>query len=620
MARLSRLFYYPVKSIAGLSPRSSLVEPHGLKDDRRFVITDPEGNFLTARVYPELSLIRASHCDGGFTLIAPGMKPLIVRPGQFKPGYNQVAIWQDKVQAQYTSEVCDAWFSAFLNKPCRLHFYGEQTRRFAYATEKPVSFADGYPLLLISDASLAALNQKLEMPVSMQRFRPNVVVDECDAFAEDGWSEVKIGEVEFVVHSPCVRCVFTTISPITGRPDGQKEPLFTLSKFRSDSEKNVYFGQNLIPQNTGQLNVGDKVSVLAGQHRPYFHDNAPAKASLSDIERPERAFYLRCVDVQQETPDIKTFVFAFEDGVVRPHFPGQHVAISATINGKLVRRRYTVSSAPDSKHLSITVKRVPQGEMSVFLHDEFTAGSYLLVESLGGSFYLSGEHHREKLLLISAGSGVTPMLSMLRTLVARKARADIIYIHCAKDAENIVAEQEVSALASSLLQCDIRYYLTHVDGSAPAHHFHQRFEASLLANIDDLNDRHVFFCGPDSLRQACEDFLFAAGLPEKQFSYERFTAGVVASQRPFEALSIHHGPSNQTFAGDNQSPVLEQCEKQGIALPFSCRAGVCGECKVNLRSGKADCPVELDGLTEEEVKAGYILACSYVPSTDISIG
>jgi uncharacterized protein YcbX len=176
-----------------------------------------------------------------------------------------VKVWKSEVAAK-PADSADVWLSEFLQQPVRLvHMDAGVARPMTDAHSQAgdeVSFADAFPLLLISQAALDGLNARLAKPVSMLRFRPNLVVDGAPAHAEDGWKRIRIGDVEFDVAKPCTRCVFTTVDPLRGERDPDGEPLRTLIGYRRSGD-GVTFGQNLIPRSPGTLHVGDALEVLA---------------------------------------------------------------------------------------------------------------------------------------------------------------------------------------------------------------------------------------------------------------------------------------------------------------------------------------------------------------------
>ncbi len=271
---LQSLHIYPIKSAAGISLSKSWVDNFGLCFDRRFVVTDLNGKFITARTEPTLCLIHVHLTENGFILTAPDMPTLSVNYQQLSPNYQSVTVWKDKIQAQYGCEKYDLWFSQYLQKSCQLHYFGEKSQRNVANSNKQVAFADGYPLLLISQASLDDLNSKLpahlKNTVSMAQFRPNIVVSNCNSFAEDTWQHIRIGEVEFELVKPCSRCPFTTINPDNAKKHPQKEPLETLKKYRQINSGEIMFGQNLIALNQGSIKQGDEIIILKKQSSPIF--------------------------------------------------------------------------------------------------------------------------------------------------------------------------------------------------------------------------------------------------------------------------------------------------------------------------------------------------------------
>lgn len=263
-ACLSAIHVYPIKSCAPLSPREAVVEARGLAGDRRWMITDEAGAFLTARKHPRLTRIRAVADGAAWQLEAPDMPEL--RLPQPAPGVRiEATVWRSLVQALPADSDADAWISAYLGLPARfVHMDAECRRAVNPAHGRPgdeVSFADGYPLLLISQAALDALNARLAAPVPMLRFRPSLVVAGTAPHAEDGWRRIRVGAIEFDVVKPCTRCVFTTVDFESGEFDPTGEPLRTLAAYRR-TPAGVTFGQNLIPRGTGTLRLGDAVEVM----------------------------------------------------------------------------------------------------------------------------------------------------------------------------------------------------------------------------------------------------------------------------------------------------------------------------------------------------------------------
>ncbi len=264
-ATLTQINIYPVKSLGGFSLNAANVEPRGLQHDRRWMLVDRNGRFLTQRALPRMALVSAGLTPGGLVLSAPGMEPLRLPFGPESSARRQtVQVWRSVCEAAPVGEEADGWFGEFLGVPCRLVYMPDETRRAVNpeysAGEGIVSFADGYPLLLLGEASLSDLNSRLEQPVPMNRFRPNLVVSGASAYAEDGWTKIRIGGVMFHGVKPCDRCSLITVDQAMGEACGP-EPLKTLASYRLQDQK-VLFGQLLIPDGAGVVRVGDAVEAL----------------------------------------------------------------------------------------------------------------------------------------------------------------------------------------------------------------------------------------------------------------------------------------------------------------------------------------------------------------------
>ncbi|TAE88818.1 MAG: MOSC domain-containing protein [Bacteroidetes bacterium] len=259
--KITRLFIYPIKSLGGVSLSTSAVDQRGLRYDRRYMLVDEKGNFLSQRQMPELCLFKVELMDNGFLVTYLHNKLLI--PFSMEGATNQVVIWEDEVEAIIASDSYNQWFSACLGSAVRLVFMGQLSKRAVnkdYALNgEEVSFADGYPILLLSEASLTLLNGKLTHAIDVDRFRPNVVITGCEAHEEGSFSVFKAGDSLLKRVKPCARCVVTTIDPLTG--EAGKEPLYTLAKYRMEGNK-IMFGENVLCLQEGQVSVGDDLVLL----------------------------------------------------------------------------------------------------------------------------------------------------------------------------------------------------------------------------------------------------------------------------------------------------------------------------------------------------------------------
>lgn len=264
-AVLSALVIYPIKSCAGQEQASGEVQPRGLKGDRRWMLVDENGDFLTGRQWPALVRVAARiSAEGSLTLAAPAMQELAVPVPDSAVRCN-AQIWGDQVNAADAGDAAADWFSRYLQRPARLMYADEQMHRgldpdYSQAGDE-LAFADGYPQLLLSRAATDQLSVRAGRELGWRRFRPNLLIDGVPAHAEDGWRRIRIGEVLFDVVKPCVRCVFPTIDPDSGIAEADGEPLRTLKSYRG-SAKGITFGQNLIARSAGVVHCGDRVEII----------------------------------------------------------------------------------------------------------------------------------------------------------------------------------------------------------------------------------------------------------------------------------------------------------------------------------------------------------------------
>lgn len=264
--RLTGLYIYPVKSCRGISVKHARVVERGLEHDRRWMIVDSVGRFLTQRELPPLQLIGTAIEGDVVRLTAAGIDPfaLPLRPDPSETAPLPVRVWRSQLVARRHARGSD-WLSTVLARPVSLVWMDDEaTRATARPPRTPVSFADGYPMLVASEASLAELNRRLidagSAPITMERFRPNLVLDgDSQPFVEDELRRFRIGAIGFRGVKPCDRCRVTTVDPETAATG--KEPLRTLATFRARGGA-VYFGVNLAHESEGELRVGDEVTIL----------------------------------------------------------------------------------------------------------------------------------------------------------------------------------------------------------------------------------------------------------------------------------------------------------------------------------------------------------------------
>jgi len=267
---LSAITLYPVKSLAGISVNSWPVTKTGLQYDRKWMLVDNAGQFLSQRKLPRMALIKTALTDSHLILSASGMENLFLPLTPVDGGIINSTIWNDQCDAHSVSQEADQWLSSFLNQDCRLVYQPDEMIRqvdpdYGRHTDN-VALSDGFPFLIISENSLVSLNQEMQLNLPMTRFRPNLVISGCPSYAEDSWREISIGTIDFRLPKPCARCAIPTIDPETAETG--KEPLRTLNRIRK-WQNNVYFGQNALHNQCGTLTVGDIVKVkMTGAKKP----------------------------------------------------------------------------------------------------------------------------------------------------------------------------------------------------------------------------------------------------------------------------------------------------------------------------------------------------------------
>lgn len=288
--KISEVNIYPIKSLKGIGVTGSVVEKRGLRYDRRWMLTELDGMFITQREVPKMATISPEVTSDGLRVTSADAGAIAIPFEPDRGRRQQVTIFGAEVAAETYDGPVSEWFSDALSKKCQLVRMPESSER--HVSEKfdrggdVVSFADGYPLLIIGEASLGELNDRVRqarseeeqesfVPYPMKRFRPNLVVQGTEPFEEDGWAKIRVGEMVFRVPRPCARCVIPTVDPECGEFDG-KDPLKTMATFRmakdafpatfeelAHAPNNVLFGENLIPETAGStVRCGDEVTVL----------------------------------------------------------------------------------------------------------------------------------------------------------------------------------------------------------------------------------------------------------------------------------------------------------------------------------------------------------------------
>ena len=259
--KLTEIWIYPVKSLGGIRLTSSKVMEKGLAFDRRWMLVDETDTFMTQRIHSIMALFKLSIQDSAFKISFKGEFILLPFIHSVVPKEIKTKVWDDEVITFEVSESYSLWFSERMGIKCKLVSFPEENSRpvdpYYKINDENVSLADGYPLLIIGQSSLADLNSRLENPVPMDRFRPNLVFNGGEPYEEDSWKYFTIGKNKFAGVKPCSRCILTTIDQQNGEKG--KEPLATLAKYRQRENK-IYFGQNVLAIDHNEIHEGDEIT------------------------------------------------------------------------------------------------------------------------------------------------------------------------------------------------------------------------------------------------------------------------------------------------------------------------------------------------------------------------
>ena len=389
--------------------------------------------------------------------------------------------------------------------------------------------------------------------------------------------------------------------------------------------------------------------IRIGEFALIVEDMQPVEAfEISEQARlkwPQGEVAARCVQIIQETHDVKTFRFVAEPAVLFDFKPGQFVCITLPISdekGKPVVRSYSISSSPSRPHtLDITVKRVgsagkalPQGVASNWLHDAFEVGMTLPMQGPFGEFNCV-DCPGDRLLLISAGSGITPMMAISQWLSDVGANIDITFVHAARSVQDIIFRQRLELLAAQHPNFKLAFTLTKNTPTVPWSGFRGRLNPALLAAIcPDFAERTAFVCGPAGFMSSTKDLLKAEGFPMENYFEESFGGPVVSmatmpeaklSELATEAISqsvsssvvlepsVEFAVSGKVACGDESDTLLDMAEQAGVSMVSGCRMGSCGACKHQLVSGEVAYEMEPSGLSDEDRDSHHVLACVAKP-------
>ncbi|MQB41809.1 hybrid-cluster NAD(P)-dependent oxidoreductase [Rhizobium sp. ICMP 5592] len=347
-------------------------------------------------------------------------------------------------------------------------------------------------------------------------------------------------------------------------------------------------------------------------------------AALRDIWNPDEDDALLCLDVQTETHDVKTFTFASRDGKRFAFKAGQYFLFDLEHDGDAENRCYSISSSPHRTNaFSVTVKRVPGGRISNWLHDTLTPGATIRANGPLGHFV---RPPGRKLLLLSGGSGITPVMSMVRDLADSCDPADVVFMHAARTPQDLIFRDDLACIARKLKGLRLHFLPESVAGEPSWSGLTGRISIDYVRlAVPDIADRTVMCCGPAPFMAAARRIASELGVADANYLEESFDAAViddpaipVVQQAATKTFQVTFAKQSRSIEVASEQTVLSCAKKAGVRIPSSCANGVCGTCKSKLASGSVDMSHN-GGIRQREIDAGFFLPCCSKPLSDLVI-
>ncbi len=599
-AFLSRILIFPIKSLDAVEVKEARVLASGaLEHDRTFGLFDANQKFVNGKRYAAVHRLRAR-----FDLAAD-VVTLSDENGRGL-GSRSFSLEGDRLELE-------RWLGEYFGFP--VSFRRNQDQGFPDDTESPGP-------TIISDATLAEIGAWFDLPTEQirARFRTNIEIGGVPTFWEDRLFAAagtlvrfRIGDAVFDGVNPCQRCVVPPRDPLTGVGDDTFVRRFSELRGRtlplwSSRERFNHFYRVAIntrahgDQGGKSIRIGDRIEIL---DVPEGNSRVPSRPNgrHSDFWSGE----LVVDSIRDETPSVKTFRLRHpsEANIPFRFLPGQFVTVSMDRGLDAVQRCYTIASSPSCRdYCEITVKR--EGSASAALHDRIAPGSRLAISGPMGRFAFDGEG-ADEIVLIGGGVGITPLMSKIRYLAARKWPGKIDLVYSVKTSRDIVFRQELAELQHEYPA--LRVHITITSDDRDWEGARGRLSAEWLRSvIPDIAGRRVHLCGPTAMAISVQRILHQLGVPAAHIEVEAFGGKSETKARSGAEYAIRFARSGRAAIASGNATILEAALGAGVALDHGCRAGVCGRCKVKLLGGEVgiDCDFVL---TPEQKAAGIILAC-----------
>ena len=341
---------------------------------------------------------------------------------------------------------------------------------------------------------------------------------------------------------------------------------------------------------------------------------------------------LECIEIKDETHNVKSFTFKSKKEAWFQFLPGQHTTLFLNIDGNEVMRTYTIASSPTRPHtITITNKRMQDGVVTNWMHDHLKIGDFVDALDIGGSFSVALDKPRRKILLMSGGSGVTPMLSMTRYFIDLSIDVDLVFIHNAQSPKDLILKEEIDfyQLHQSNFQRHFICDIADNNWGGPSGFLSSKM---LLELVPDFADREIYCCGPEPYMQNAKKILSSVNFDMSSYHQESFDIESSTAQNnmaidlelpehkatdgDISEYNVTLSKSGEIISCGSNTNILVSIQKQGITVPFACSQGMCGTCRTKMLEGT----VEMDaqgGLLKSHEEEGYILTCCSYPTSDV---
>lgn len=583
------IFSYPIKSGKPNALTKANLTKDGVSGDRGWMVIGENGAQITAREAPILLLVEAYELSNrSIKLCAPGCTPTV---GLHTQDERDATLFNTSIKVADAGTAAADWLTKLIGQPARLVQYTANTQR-PYGTSTYDRFGDIAPVLIVNKSSLDALNAQLPHSIEMDRFRPNIVLENALAHAEDNWDELIIGNTILKVIEPCARCVLTTIDPISGRRELSQEPLRALSRYRATDAGKIHFGVYAHVIKFGNVKRYDEVQIKHQSTPRLYNIQKPLESTAADRR------VLRLTHTVRAADDARHLWWRFDDNHPTQITPGQFVSLRVPQpDGTQLARSFTISDQrEDGREIRLSVRQQGDGGVSDYLVNSAKEGDTIWATGVHGDFVM--QRSSTSTLFISAGSGVTPFLAFISQL---NDKSDVHHIHLDKTPERAIDIELLKHTHATLTGYNLRTQWTKYEG---------RLQISQFADIPNLHSRKIWICGPNAFVENTKEMLKTLKIQDESIQFETFAAPEEGhATNKFHTVTLDDGTPIKVDAGIT---LLSALRAAGQTLASSCEMGSCQSCMLRLIEGTCH-------ETTDRKQVGCILPCTSFARSDLRL-